>query len=107
MLFIQLNRPLQNTSAQGKLKIAIEDNFTGNQSTDSVSVASSQKNNECSEKLSEARVSYTYKLISQHNFNTPFLLALDVLGLKWLKFNVTFFWIYIHTYFSMLGFSII
>ncbi|XP_058763088.1 two-component response regulator-like APRR9 isoform X1 [Vicia villosa] len=51
-----LNRPLQNTSAQDKLKIAIEDNFTGNQSTDSVSVASSQKNNECSVQLSEAQV---------------------------------------------------
>ncbi|CAK8560572.1 unnamed protein product [Lathyrus sativus] len=50
-----LNRPLQNTSAQEKLKIAIEDNFTSNQLTDSVSVASSQKNNECSEKLSEAQ----------------------------------------------------
>lgn len=56
MLFIQFNRPLQDTSAQEKLKIALEDSFTGNQSTDSVSVASSQKNNECSEKLSEAQV---------------------------------------------------
>ncbi|CAI8607758.1 unnamed protein product [Vicia faba] len=51
-----LNRPLQNTSAQEKRKVAIEDNFTDNQSTDSVSVASSQKNNECSEKLSEAQL---------------------------------------------------
>jgi pseudo-response regulator 5 len=65
MLFIQINRPLQNTtSAQKNLKIATEDNFAGNQSTDSDSVASSQKNDKCSEKLSEDQVSSTYKLTS-------------------------------------------
>jgi pseudo-response regulator 5 len=49
-----INRPLQNIrSAQKNLKIATEDNFAGNQSTDSDSVASSQKNDKCSEKLSE------------------------------------------------------
>lgn len=65
MLFIQISRPLQNTtSAQSNLKIATEDNFPCNQSTDSASVASSQKNNECSEKLSKSQVSSTYKLIS-------------------------------------------
>jgi pseudo-response regulator 5 len=65
MLFIQINRPLQNTaSAQSNLKIVTEDNFARNQSTDSASVASSQKNNECSEKLSKTQVSSTYKLIS-------------------------------------------
>lgn len=65
MLFIQISRPLQNTtSAQSNLKIATEDNFPRSQSTDSASVASSQKNNECSEKLSKSQVSSTYKLIS-------------------------------------------
>jgi len=65
MLFIQINRSLQNTtSAQSNLKIATEDNFARNQSTDSASVASSQKNYECSEKLSKAQVSSTYKHIT-------------------------------------------
>lgn len=51
-----ISRPLQNTtSAQSNLKMAIEDNFPRNQSTDSASVASSQKNNECSEKLSKSQ----------------------------------------------------
>jgi len=65
MLFIQINRSLQNTtSAQSNLKIATEDNFARNQLTDSASVASSQKNYECSEKLSKAQVSSTYKHIT-------------------------------------------
>ncbi|MCH82349.1 two-component response regulator-like PRR95-like [Trifolium medium] len=63
-----INRPLQNTtSAQKNLKIATEDNFAGNQSTDSVSVASSQKNDKCSEKLSKAQSTCTLPFSDAEN----------------------------------------
>ena len=81
-----INRPLQNTTSvptaqhesfqctlsslthfvgnpQKKLKVATEDNFAGNQPIGSVSVASSQKNNECSDKLSGAQPSVTFEEI--------------------------------------------
>ncbi|GAU33602.1 hypothetical protein TSUD_359820 [Trifolium subterraneum] len=63
-----INRPLQNsTSVLKNLKIATEDNFAGNQSTDSVSVASSQKNDKCSEKLSEAQSAHALPFSDAEN----------------------------------------
>ncbi|CAJ2663162.1 unnamed protein product [Trifolium pratense] len=63
-----INRPLQNTtSAQKTLEIATEDNFAGNQSTDSVSVASSQKNDKCSEKLSETQSTHALPFSDAEN----------------------------------------
>lgn len=57
ILFIQISRPSQNiTSPQTKLDVAPESNAPSNNS--SGSVASTQKNNECSEKTSETQVSF-------------------------------------------------
>ena len=62
ILFIQISTPTQNTTfSPKKLKTASEDNSASNKS--SGSVASSKKNNECSERLSEAQVSFSASIL--------------------------------------------
>ena len=86
ILFIQISTPTQNTTfSPKKLKTASEDNSASNKS--SGSVASSKKNNECSERLSEAQVSFIASILP----NLSILLAFGVLSVKWLTFKLVNF----------------
>lgn len=77
ILFIQIITPTQNTTfSPKKLKTASEDNSASNKSNGSV--ASSKKNNEYSERLSEAQVSFTASILP----NLSIFLAFGVLSVK-------------------------